>query len=198
MITEKTIYVTESGMRFDEQKNAKAYDDDYMLLRYMYDQCLGMPLPVPGIGEGYCLETRHHSKQSIDQIMSTVMHIIHKHVLTYEKYNDEFKNLFDKLTSGITSLSGYENEDDIRRTFNNIIRTIEILLHYYSFNDEYYQEHYNHALIFKTVRRLKNTSYVTGIEYPANSVHNWVFSEDKWEDFVQHEKEYIAQGGKYR
>ena len=53
----------------------------------------------------------------------------------------------------------------------------------------------DYSIFSNIVDRINNIFIVTGIEYPKSK---WVYGEDEWEEYCKREKEFIANGGKYR
>lgn len=196
MIVTKNFYISEDGIQFETESDAIEYDRDETVISAISKMNMGEPLPKPKIGEGYCLETRQHTQGGIIQILNLILFIVKNHVATYNADCSDFQIKYNNLKIALKNLSDNYTTYDFNMDFRNIIRDLErLIIFYYQFPDKYFNKYLEQTTIYKIIDRLKNTSYVSGKEYYHS---DWTYKEDKWDDFVKQEKEYLANGGKYR
>ena len=196
-MTEIILYKTEDGNEFYNKMHAQEYEDEMLHLKYIENTYLGDKLKYPGIGEGPCLETRQHTQSQLKQVFMECLVILNNHDIQYsEKYDDE---QFNRILSSMRELQNAKENDNIQVIWDRLIWCLKRLAYCYYFPNE---RHFNNRgecnLIHQIIRRLSNSSYITGVEYPDDATYSWKNRENEWQDYVEREKKYQAEGGGYR
>ena len=147
-----------------------------------------------------CLETKKHSLDNILKMVNILCVCLSSKIS--EEPKDEFKQAYKKIADIHRWIDEIYNDKncDVKSNFLYIKNWLNILRNRcylkYKVDAPFYGFIYIDFTIFsKIVDRIKNTSIVTGIEYPSSS---WINREDEWEEYCKSEKELIANGNKYR
>lgn len=195
MITEQLIYITEDNLRFLNKLNAEDYDVIHNKLHVMELQHLGRRIQYPmGIGSGPCLESIQHNQEDIVKIITFITNAIYQWHIDNKHTDSKNPSLYNDILNKLTEL---QNNTDIKETnflYHKVLDSLKNFIFTYYYNDETYI-YLTYMIPYKIYQRLYNISYKSGIEYPLN---DWVNREDKWLEYVESEKAYQANGGKYR
>jgi len=200
MIKEQTIYVTEDLNRFDNYNNAKNHEEIYSRLTFDEQKWLGIPLEYPGIGGGYCLETRQHKQSDLIQVAMDMITLLNTHCI-YNEEDYDMDRWFNPCLKMITKIQSSKDVIEQSKIWNQLTDFIKRYSKWYYYQDEpsSTNNRLEKCILNEIANRLNNTSWKTGIEYPeSNWSRPWRLRENEWEDFVEKEKKYIADGGKYR
>lgn len=201
MIKEQTIYVTEDLNRFDNYNNAKNHEEIYSRLTFDEEKWLGDRLIYPGIGGGYCLETRQHKQSDLIQVAMDIITLLNTHCIMNDDNYYNMDRWFNPCLKMITEIQSSNDIIEQSKLWNQLSDYIKRFAGSYFYKNE--QEATNaklsNCIVYQIALRLDNTSWKSGIEYPeCHWTRPWRLREFEWDDFVEKEKKYIADGGKYR
>lgn len=192
---EKLIYYkTFDGMCFDNENMAKHYENNILIpLLKKEQECLGNRLNInQNIGEPPCIEFRQHTQENLIAIIKELLYILKEYQLKIDG-NENLDNFYLKCKNNFTIICDETlNIEERHKAFNDLMVYLDIIS-YITYKDDKFRP--DKSISYLISDRLRRTSFRTGKEFP-NCVY--INRENEFDMFVEHTKEYIKNGGKYR
>jgi len=194
-MTEKTIYISNDGLRFESKQNCEEYEND-LLSRLQYDiDTWYKPRTITKVPYNYPdLDYIKHEWNSIKQVIVDLTTLANLFWITHESSFSKHDNNI-RLTKIMNYIKLFDaSSDDLSK--NNIQKNILLDLNYILKNVYFDENHLNDKLITDRIyNRLKNTDFITGYEYPDSK---WVRRHNEFIKYREDELKYQKEGGTYR